>query len=267
MRRCVLLLAVLLPACATHVFVPPSGPGEPAPEAEAAWTQATRQCLGAVTYSAQLHVSGRVGTSHLNRTVVGALTVLDHILLELREFGQLGFRLAGEGAAATLLLPRDNRVVTARADEIVEALTGLKLGPKQLLAIVSGCITTSPQMTGARRFADLLAVDAGKATLYLRLRDGAWQVSAGIVDGLIVEYLEIAGGYPRRLSLVTETGRTPAVALTIDLDQLNVNITMPPSAFVVVVPASAAPMTLEELRTIGPLRAEPIRKSASSRLQ
>jgi hypothetical protein len=239
--------------CAAHVFVPPTGAPVAAPEAPAAWAAATRHCRNAATYSARVKVSGTAGSTHLNQTLAGAVTAIDHILLELRRFGQLGFRLAGEGAEATLLLAHDKRYITARADQIVEALTGLKWGPKRLLAVMTGCISQASDMSDGVRIGDVLSMTSGGAQMYLRQRHGAWQVAAGHVDGETIEVREMAGDWPHELRITSDAGRSPMVDLVITLDELNVNTAMRPSAFTVTVPVDATPLTLDELRSIGPL--------------
>ena len=54
--------------------------------------------------------------------------------------------------------------------------------------------------------------------------------------------------------VTTEAGRTPAVDLTMALEQIEVNVTHPARDFVVSASADAVPMTLDELRAAGPLR-------------
>jgi hypothetical protein len=61
------------------------------------------------------------------------------------------FILVANGDDATLVLPRDDRVLLgARPGEIVEALAGVPLGPADLRAVLAGC-GLAPASRPARR--------------------------------------------------------------------------------------------------------------------
>src|SRR6476646_5070317 len=112
---------LLIAGCAHPRFVVPSGPGIAAPEAADAWTEAAAPCRALHAYSAELRVSGRAGSEKLNATVLAGLTADDHIRLEMpAPFGRPVFVLAGPNAQS-VLLTRDNRALTAPADQIIEA--------------------------------------------------------------------------------------------------------------------------------------------------
>lgn len=244
-----------LDGCAAHLFVPPTGPAAPFPGGAAAWQQATRACAGASTYAAAMHVHGRAGGQRLSGTIVGLVTTADQIRLEYEApIGPPGFVLGGDARQATLVLPRKQRVLTAPADEIVEAITGLRLGPRALLAILTGCVSQTRELVTAARYGDQPEVTTTDARVFLRNRDGRWEVTAGVVSGLIVQYDRIEGDWPRQLRVRTEPGRVPAVSLAVDLSQLNVNVPRPPATFSVHVGPDYVPMTLDELRQSGPLR-------------
>ena len=56
-------------------------------------------------------------------------------------FGQPFFILAGRDDRASLLLPRDNRILTdASVPALLERLTGLSLGASDLRLILTGCL-------------------------------------------------------------------------------------------------------------------------------
>lgn len=241
-------------ACAAHVFVPPVGPGVPAPDGADIWMRATSRCRGAGTYQADLHVSGRVGSAKLNRTVAGAVTSHDQIRLELpAPFGAPAFILAGTADAATLYFPRDHRVLSARADEIINALTGLTWGPRQLLAVLTGCVTPAPARGTPERFGPILAVDTNDGRAFLRSSDNAWVVVAGTTGEMSIDYQSVEGGWPRRILVRSAPDRAPAVTLTMSIDLEGVNVPVDPAAFTVKAAADAAPLTLDELRAMGPL--------------
>jgi len=50
------------------------------------------------------------------------------------------------------------------------------------------------------------------------------------------------------------TASTPAVDARLAISQVETNVDLPAAAFTVIVPGSAAPITLDELRSSGPLR-------------
>ncbi|HUL73675.1 MAG TPA: hypothetical protein VLT86_11270 [Vicinamibacterales bacterium] len=242
-------------ACAPHVFVPPSGPGEPFPDAAEAWAEAARACRGASTYAATIRVHGRAGPDRLNATMIGLVTAGDQISLTVpMMFGPPVFILGGTASSATLWLPRDRRVLTARADEIVEAVTGLRLTPRALLAILSGCVGQSRSMSGSLRYGKLGEITADDARVFVERQADRWRITRGLVGGLIVDYQDLQGDWPRVLRVTTEAGRSPAVDLTMSIEQIEVNVTHPARDFVVSAAADAAPMSLEELRAAGPLR-------------
>jgi hypothetical protein len=246
---------VILSACAPHLFVPPVGPGEPFPEATQAWTDATRTCRGASTYQAEIHVRGKVERESLSATIHGLVTRADQISLRVPViFGPPAFVLGGTADSATLWLPRDERVLTARADEILEALTGLRLGPRALLAVLDGCVAQAEAITASARYGPLGAITTDDGRMFLEQRDGRWRITRGLAAGLIVEYSDLGPDWPRALRITTEAGHTPAVSLSMTIDQMDVNLPHEAKDFAVNVPASAAPMTLADLRAAGPLR-------------
>ena len=235
--------------------MPPAGAGAPFPEAAAAWTDAARACRSASTYAATIHVHGHAGPDRLNATMIGLVTGADEISLTVPViFGAPAFVLGGTATTATLWLPHDHRVVVARADEIVEALTGLRLTPRALLAIFTGCVGQSQTMVESARYDRLGAITSDDARVFVERDAGGWHITRGVTAGLIVEYRDIQAEWPRSLRVTTPPDRTPAVDLTMTLEQIEVNVTHPPRDFVVSYARDAVPMTLEDLRAAGPLR-------------
>ena len=169
-------------------------------------------------------------------------------------FGSPAFVLGGTADSATLWLPRNERVLTARADEIVEALIGLRLGPRALLAVLVGVRRRrrrdhrEREVRSARRHHDRRRPSVSR-TARQAVAD-----HRGLTAGLIVEYSDIRGDWPRALRITTEAGHTPAVSLSMTIDQIDVNLPRDAKEFVVKVAATAAPMTLDDLRAAGPLR-------------
>lgn len=256
-RAAPLALVIGSAACGVHAFVPPASPGTPAPDAIAAWTSATASCRDVHAYSASLHVSGQVQSEHVSATLGAAFNTNNQIYMEYDvAFGPPGFRLAGTDANATLLLPHDKRALTARADEIVAALVGVKLTPKALTAIVSGCVNDATSATNGEQFGTLRGVTAAGDHLFLTNANGTWRVAAGQTADWLVDYQSYKGAWPSRLTLTSLPGQSPVVTLTISASQIDINHDLPAASFALDIPAGYTPLTLEELRAGGPLRAE-----------
>lgn len=248
-------------ACAPALFVPPAGPGEPAPEAASAWAQASAVCRTAPSYTGTIRVSGKVGPDHLPTTITiltGATpTAID---LEGRAAGRNIFHLAGTTGDATLYLDDGHRYATGRADALTDALIGIKLGPDRWLALLSGCVATTPEFQSGVRYGPELAITTPATRMYLEQVNGIWRTIDGTFDGLVVTYRQFTSSsagpaaLPVVWSLASEAGRDPSVSLSIHVDSATVGRALPASAFTVSLPADATRISLDELRQSGPLR-------------
>jgi len=251
-----LAAAVLLAAaCAPGRPALPTGNGQPFAGAAAAFEAASAACRGVRTWTAELSLSGRSGGQKLRGRLIAGLAPASLYLEAVAPFGRPIFRLAARDGRATLLLPRDGRILRDAAPaDVVEALTGIAIGPDDLRALVSGCVAPAPAASDGRTYGGgWLAVDlGGSATAYLRMRDGRWQVEAGRLRNLTVEYGEVRNGLPRRLRLKSAPGAAPDVDLTLDVSQIEVNVPVPDRTFVIE-GGDAVPLTLEDLRAAGPL--------------
>jgi hypothetical protein len=225
--------------------------------------------MGVRTLTAELALSGRAGPQKLRGRVVAGFARPSSMRLEgVAPFGPPAFILASRGDTAVLLLPRDSRVLRgARAEEILGALTGVTLGPADLLAILTGCVVPATEATGGRLHANGWAsIDLmGGATLYLQRAErtspkpgegGAgpprWQLRAARRSGWQIEYPIWSGPFPQSVRLQSED---PAlmVDLTTALSQVETNVDLDERAFIITVPNDAEPITLDELRANGPL--------------
>jgi hypothetical protein len=243
------LLALLTSACAARMFVPPAGPGAPAPDAAAAWDEATKTCRDVTTFAPTMRLSGRVAGARVpGLTVLGAVTAAGGIRLQATGAGRTIFELAGTNARATFYWREDNKVATARAEELVDALVGLNLGADALLPILTGCVTRAQTVSRGERHGDLLAVTADTGRVFLR-RDTAWRAFYGDVQGLAVQYVWQAAPFPRELALNAQRGTPSEVQLKLRIDEGPiVNSTLGPETFTLNVPSTAVPMTLDEVR-------------------
>ncbi len=259
MKRLLLLAAVacVIPACAAKSINLPSGAGAPFPDYAAAYEQATHECRGVRTLSGVIGLSGRAGGQRIRGRIEAGFAAPDDLRLEgTGPFGRVMFVLVSKAGDATLVLPRDARVVRgAPAAAIVEALAGVALGAGELRAVVSGCGFGGDTPTAGRMYGNgWTAVDSANATAYLRQAEGRWQVKAATRGPVTVEYQDFASGRPATIKLRTPPApRGTAADLTLRLSQVEINVTLAAEVFRVEVPANAAPLTLEELRRAGPL--------------
>jgi outer membrane biogenesis lipoprotein LolB len=253
-------LGLALSACGPRRFTLPTDPGTPFPDFAQIHSQLSSSCRGVRTLTVVLGLSGRAGDESLRGRVIAGFERPDSMRLEgVAPFGAPAFVLAARGEMATLVLPRDNRVVQgAEPEEILGALTGVTLAPADLQALLTGCVVPVPRPIGGRGHGHGMAsIDlAGGAMLYLQRQGGSWRVRAARRDGWQVEYPAWPGAFPGSMRL-----RSDAQALDVDLtatiSELEANVDLDASVFTVDVPAGAEPLTLEELRAAEPLREEP----------
>jgi hypothetical protein len=240
-------------SCAPRLVSLPSGAGSPFPEFAAAWEQATDACRNTRTIAAVLAISGRAAGQRFRAKLDGGFAAPARVRLELPAPGRPIFVYVVNGDRATLVFPRDGRVLRdAPPAETFEALAGVSLGPDDLRAIVTGCGFSSGAPSGGRSFdAGWAAVNAGSATSWLEQVAGAWRLVAGASRGVDVRYSDFTGGRPGTIRLRTTQGAP--TDLTIRLSQVDVNQPLEPAVFEADVPAGATPMTLQELREAGPL--------------
>jgi outer membrane biogenesis lipoprotein LolB len=209
--------------------------------------------------TAELALSGRAGSQRLRGRVVAGFERPDSMRLEgVAPFGSPAFILVARNTTATLLLPRDNRVLRgARPEQILGALTGVTLAPADLQAILTGCVTPMPDATAGRLHQNgWLSIDlAGGATMFLQQDKGAWQLRAARRAGWQIEYPEWQGMFPSVVRLRSD-GSAGNVDLSAGVSQLDTNVALEAAAFTVNIPSGAMEMKLEELRENGPLQGQ-----------
>lgn len=224
--------------------------------------QLSSACAGVRTLTAEIAMSGRAGRQKLRGRVVAGFARPAAMRLEgVAPFGPPAFILVARGADATLLQPRDQRVLRgAKPEDILGALTGVSLGPADLQAILTGCVVPGPQALDARQHANGWASIelVGGATLFLAPVRGSgsgsasWQIRAATRAGWQIEYPAWSGNFPQTVRL--QSAQSAAmVDLTATLSQIETNKDLEDAAFTVNVPPGAEPITLDELRDSGPL--------------
>jgi hypothetical protein len=253
-------LLVAASACGAKRIPLPSGPGNPVADAAAPFEEATRECQAVDTLAVTLRLSGRSGDTKLRGRIDAGLAPGGRVRLEgfppVIYGSKPFFILAASGPDATLLLPRDDRVLRgATTAEIVDALAGVPLGADDLRAVLAGCGLPGATPAAARAYdGDWLAVERGGTTTYLRRLENRWRVVAATRGGMTIQYGEFVAG--RALSVNVRTGgpeRGRSTDLTLRLSDLETGVPLEDRAFRADVPDSAEPLTLDELRRNGPL--------------
>jgi outer membrane biogenesis lipoprotein LolB len=255
-----LIAVVLLSACANRLPPRPTGTSAPDPTAAAAYATATASCSGFRSIEGELSLSGRAGGERVRGRVLTGLESGGMIRLEaVAPFGAPFFILAGRGERATLVLPRERRVLKdTGVSEVLERITGLSLGADDLRLIVSGCLVEKAVPADGRQWGGgWRAVTIGPDRIaYLRDQNGRPVLTAADYGPWHVDYSAHAAGFPRVVRVrrrVSPGGADAAIDITARIEQLEVNTQINPRAWSVEIPSDAEPMTLDELRSIAPL--------------
>lgn len=257
----VVVCAAAFQACAARVPPRPAGAGTLDPAVPDLFTQATSGCAGLKTLTAEIRLSGRAGDERIRGTLHAGLAAPAAIRFEaVAPFGPPVFVLAGRDNRATLLLPRDDRVLRdAPVPELLERLTGLALAADDLRLILTGCLAADPAPSNGRAWPDgWRAVTVGDGiTAYVRDAGGTPAVVAADHGAWRVDYAKHLNGWPRAVRLrSSDAGR---IDLTAAIDQLEINTAIDERAFTVAVPPDALPMSIDELRSVAPLKEPPQR--------
>jgi len=255
---------VALTACAARAPLRPTGTTVSDPTALDAFVQATRSCAGLQTITTEIRLSGRAGRERMRGTLITGLAAPASLRFEaVAPFGPPIFILAGRNNRASLLLPRDNRVLIDTAvPDVLERLTGLSLSASDLRMILTGCLAEQATPSDGRRWPNgWRGVTVGsEITAYLRDVGGLPVVVAADHGQWRIDYANHLNGWPRQVrirSADAPANATPSqvtVDITAALEQLEINSGIDEKAFVVAPPAGALPITLDDLRTVAPLR-------------
>lgn len=256
-------LAAALSGCASHGFVAPEPTGRAAPDGSSQFAQAMGPCADVKSLTAEGALSGRVGGSRVRGRLHLGLSRAGGIRIEgVAPFGGPIFTLAGDAGSATLVLPRDGRVVSGVAPrEMIEALAGVALDPGDLLSVATGCLgyqelvpSGSPGLSAHLVSGGLTWVrTAGGVDAWLDTQSGATpRVVAERRGDLTVDYPQRGDAWPQvfRLRRVGADGK-PLADLTLRMTQVERNPSLPESAFQIDVPPDASPMSVDELRRTG----------------
>ena len=157
---CLLVMAATgLFACAAPRLRLPEGSGRPLADISPVLAEATAACSAVRSLTAEIALSGRAGAQRIRGRVIAGLDRGGNLRLEApAPFGAPVFVLVARDGAATLLLPRERRVLEGEPPAaVVEALTGLALDPSRPLRGAGGLPAVfgrSSIGTGVRRSVD-----------------------------------------------------------------------------------------------------------------
>lgn len=165
-------------ACGPKRLTLPTDAGMPLADLQAVHDGVSRACRGARTLTAELALSGHAGRTRLRGRVVAGFERPAAMRLEgVAPFGPPAFILVARGGDATLLLPREERVVTgASPEDVLGALTGVALAPADLQAILTGCVVPVPHPTAGRLHGNgWISIDLeGGATVFAVRQGQGW---------------------------------------------------------------------------------------------
>jgi hypothetical protein len=263
-----LLLAgvVSTASCGARLMKLPSGPGTPAGDAATVAAEATAACRGVNTITLEMSVHGSAHGRRLRgRLTVGLAKPASARLEAVASFGQPLFVLVTRNDDASLLLPRDGRVLEhGKSEEILDALTGVPIDAVALRSLVTGCprsvSSDANGLQNVRSLGDVWRVAGDESdTLYFQhaTPPGRWRLVATVHPagrsgtGWRAEYSMFEENLPRKVHLVSEpSGRFD---LELDLSQIELNVPLGADVFRLQQTSTAAPISLEELRQSGPL--------------
>jgi hypothetical protein len=174
------------------------------------------------------------------------------------------FIFVARGGDATLLLPRDGRVLEhGKPEAVLEAIAGVPLDAAALRGAMTGCVEAASVQAGRSIGDDWRVVPVGADEMYFKRAGAAarWQLIAavhnagGTADGANAvawraEYRDFQGGLPRSIRLVSRDPQRFDLRFT--LSQVEVNTTLGAEVFRVDVPRTAQAITLQELRDARP---------------
>lgn len=261
-RLAVAVVCAAAAACAPSTELTlPTGTAVPSADAVPLYERAAAGCRAIDAATAEVSVSGRLGRERVRGRLLVGLDRDGRLRVEaLAPFGEPVFVLAAEGGTATLLLPRQRRVLSgAPTADVLDALAGLRLDAPELHALLLGCLASGEAHDGEGigRFASV-RLGAGARAFVTGPADAPRVVSGEIAAPgapLLVGYDDFAAdGRPARVRIVRRTA--PAgVDLVLRLAQVETGVPLDAAAVTVRVPDDAQPITLEELRRSSPLAA------------
>ena len=261
----VLLAALCCASCAPPLLKLPTGSGLPASDGTDVVRDAIKACQAVSTITAEIAASGSVGGQRLSVRLLAGLAAPASVRLEaIAPFGQPAFIFVARDNDATLLLPRDRRVLEhGPPAAVLEAVAGVPLDAADLRIALTGCATV-PRANDARQVGeDWRIVPDGRGEVYLHResRTAPWHIVAAVHQGpgatpWRAEYRAFqrggaADGLPAIVRLTSLNNQQFDLRLT--LSQVELNRPLEPDVFRIQSPPGTDPIALDELKRSGPL--------------
>ena len=257
-RAVVIAAAIGTASCGAPLLKLPAGPGSPASDASTILQQATTACRAVTTISAEVGVSGSVGGHRVRGRLLAGLAAPASLYIEApAPFGAPLFVIGGTGGSATLLLPRDRRVLEAGATKaVLEAVTGVPLDASELKSTITGCTANAATTSEGVAYGEDWRVLQGEESRYLRRARPTepWRLVSVVrrgADGWRADYRNFVNDLPTSIRLISSEDRR--FNLRLELSQVETNVDLPPATFRVAIPPGTQPISLDELRDGGPL--------------
>lgn len=257
----VLAAALNAAACGAPLLKLPAGPGAPVSDGADVFASATAACASVTNISVEAAVSGNIDGQRIRgRLLVGVVVPSSFYIEAPAPFGAPVFILGSVDGDATLLLPRDRRVLEhGKPQDILEAIAGVPLDARDLRTTLTACPAIDA-LAGAeaRAFgADWRELATEGSRAYLRRASAAapWQLvslTSQRPDGWRTDFDQFVNNLPRRVRLLRAEG-SRRFDLRLALSQVDAQATLDPQAFRVSIPAGTQPVTIDELRAGGPL--------------
>ena len=261
-------LTLSLAGCATRAQLAlPSGTGLPLPDYADRFAAASASCQTVRTYEALIRLRGRGGGVDLGGRIRAGLAAPGAMRLEMLNpmgFGAPSFYFVARPDDAVLWLTREAQVLQrVPPAEIFASLTGVRLAPDDLRAVLTGCLVSDASPLGGRDHGEWQAIELeGGAAAYLRPSENGPRLEAGIRDGLTFEFSDFRRGLPRRVRVVSDARHEDSgealTDLTATLTQVNVNVPFTDAVFRLdELPSDLTAITLKQLRGVAPLEVPP----------
>lgn len=252
----VITSAVAGVGCAARAPVRPAGAPSPDPGAVQAFAEATRACAGLSSLTVEIGLSGRaLGERVRGRLISGLARPASARLEAVAPFGPPVFILVAKDDRGTVYFARERRVLEdTPVKDILERLTGLDLGAGELRLLLTGCLVEGTNATEGRTWpGGWRAVALGeRRTAYLRDVGGQPVVVAADYGPWSVDYADHLSGWPRTVRV--RRANATDTDVTARLQQLEINVPLEPRAFEIEIPPDTARVTLDDLRSVAPLR-------------
>jgi len=235
----------------------PAGPGTPAGDAADVVAQAMAACRAVNTVTLEMSVRGSAGGHRLRGKITAGMAKPASARLEaVAPFGQPLFIFVAENGDASLLLPRDRRVLEqGKPADVLEAVSGVPLDANGLRMLVTGCANAPDASDAVALGESWRAAPDGGDNLYFHKEPASWRLVATIRrNAWRAEYSMFENGLPRVVHIVSQPAGK--FDLQLDLSQVELNVALGPDAFRL--PQTRAsepvnPISLDELRQSGPL--------------